>query len=71
MGARTVRLNIISIHAPPRGATMNGSQGEIAYIISIHAPPRGATVFFLLFSWPFSFQFTPLREGRPPEKVVS
>ena len=22
MGARTVRLNIISIHAPPRGATL-------------------------------------------------
>ena len=43
MGARTVRLNIISIHAPPRGATaLVAAKGPTASI-SIHAPPRGAT----------------------------
>ena len=31
----------ISIHAPPRGATLEDLDPSI--IISIHAPPRGAT----------------------------
>ena len=34
---------IISIHAPPRGATHNGFRKVAPVIISIHAPPRGAT----------------------------
>ena len=100
--------NVISIHAPPRGATANvkplllgdkfqftplregrratsifpksscyfnsrpSARGDVVAMrkeyyqgISIHAPPRGATkkseknVICLLF------QFTPLREGRP------
>ena len=35
---------LISIHAPPRGATGNGVELEDdAMKISIHAPPRGAT----------------------------
>ena len=57
--------NFISIHAPPRGATVQLVQRVRPRAISIHAPPRGATRFsnhrciFLLF------QFTPLREGRP------
>ena len=34
---------IISIHAPPRGATCNISCRDIKSKISIHAPPRGAT----------------------------
>ena len=35
--------NIISIHAPPRGATVH--QNVLVFVkgISIHAPPRGAT----------------------------
>ena len=33
----------ISIHAPPRGATMLKAEFLRARIISIHAPPRGAT----------------------------
>ena len=33
--------------------------------ISIHAPPRGATHQHLMSSKHSSFQFTPLREGRP------
>ena len=33
----------ISIHAPPRGATLRHIAAENALFISIHAPPRGAT----------------------------
>ena len=33
----------ISIHAPPRGATLAGGREKRRFIISIHAPPRGAT----------------------------
>ena len=42
-GRRRMRHTAISIHAPPRGATLSvkGQNGGIA--ISIHAPPRGAT----------------------------
>ena len=56
----------ISIHAPPRGATVNARHVADGVVISIHAPPRGATI-----KLPFQkfqrglFQFTPLREGRP------
>ena len=48
-GDRTVKelaLNqLISIHAPPRGATTAfARRRKTPYIISIHAPPRGATL---------------------------
>ena len=33
----------ISIHSPPRGATVHFSFGTFSTQISIHAPPRGAT----------------------------
>ena len=33
----------ISIHAPPRGATIKIAGSKFVYAISIHAPPRGAT----------------------------
>ena len=33
----------ISIHAPPRGATLCRDENERRKYISIHAPPRGAT----------------------------
>ena len=33
----------ISIHAPPRGATIVAGESELDVNISIHAPPRGAT----------------------------
>ena len=55
---------LISIHAPPRGATSALSKPINLGKISIHAPPRGATrrsqgtIPYALF------QFTPLREGR-------
>ena len=34
---------VISIHAPPRGATGFGGMNQPIILISIHAPPRGAT----------------------------
>ena len=56
----------ISIHAPPRGATDGGDDNGLDAGISIHAPPRGATCEL---TPPIigvgTFQFTPLREGRP------
>ena len=78
----------ISIHAPPRGATLEVFAQDVEFLISIHAPPRGATTAALycgerrkyfnsrpsargdLPHRPESggvrqFQFTPLREGRP------
>ena len=36
-------VHLISIHAPPRGATHRRVQCDCALPISIHAPPRGAT----------------------------
>ena len=57
---------VISIHAPPRGATNGALTSATVSTISIHAPPRGAT---RKHSPPRCcrciFQFTPLREGRP------
>ena len=59
------RHQVISIHAPPRGATCLLLRCRQRFAISIHAPPRGAT---LNPPPPRAavplFQFTPLREGR-------
>ena len=55
----------ISIHAPPRGATVRATQDAIRRLISIHAPPRGATNRAERRRAARDiFQFTPLREGR-------
>ena len=56
--------NVISIHAPPRGATAHGMQANRHRGISIHAPPRGATYTVRPSRMAALFQFTPLREGR-------
>ena len=58
----------ISIHAPPRGATLFLRSEKLGEHISIHAPPRGATDYGIRVGGAFSFQFTPLREGRQQEK---
>ena len=60
---------VISIHAPPRGATVK--PGYIVRIgrISIHAPPRGATAKRGPIVEQFQFQFTPLREGRRADRA--
>ena len=57
-------INRISIHAPPRGATMSDQELHDFLIISIHAPPRGATLCRRMLRIFSAFQFTPLREGR-------
>ena len=55
----------ISIHAPPRGATLGVPLLCMTQFISIHAPPRGATISTSTSrKSTFPFQFTPLREGR-------
>ena len=56
---------LISISAPPRGATGEVMHNIIVFEISIHAPPRGATWSFPPSRDYPTFQFTPLREGRP------
>ena len=57
---REVRLGIsmihphhsgVSIHAPTRGATLNGAYNWQAYSVSIHAPTRGATSCLKLPCW--------------------
>ena len=55
----------ISIHAPPRGATVRANCPAYCGVISIHAPPRGATGSAWVADEAWVFQFTPLREGRP------
>ena len=60
----TVFFECISIHAPPRGATVKDEAEENLHIISIHAPPRGATSRCRRGEANGKFQFTPLREGR-------
>ena len=61
----------ISIHAPPRGATRGARGFRVSGGgISIHAPPRGATLQAALrMRYSGKFQFTPLREGRPAQRV--
>ena len=59
------RFTLISIHAPPRGATSKYFCPYRCRFISIHAPPRGATHADNAEFRAFVFQFTPLREGRP------
>ena len=58
------RDGIISIHAPPRGATELDYPLKNYGNISIHAPPRGATNHGKNAIFMRKFQFTPLREGR-------
>ena len=59
---RHPRLVSISIHAPPRGATLAGGKcPDLCANISIHAPPRGATIVdgFLLSVDPISIHAPP------------
>ena len=62
--AQTGKALMISIHAPPRGATFPFTNFHEQNLISIHAPPRGATALSQKIMWMNRFQFTPLREGR-------
>ena len=63
-------IRLISIHAPPRGATERLITAEAERNISIHAPPRGATAKNMWMNrMQCLFQFTPLREGRPTSRL--
>ena len=59
--------NLISIHAPAGGATFASILVGPNRHISIHAPAGGATRSRPESAAARSFQFTPLREGRPGE----
>ena len=61
---QSITLSLISIHAPPRGATDSYRRHYSPISISIHAPPRGATPRAEFITGKRVFQFTPLREGR-------
>ena len=62
---------LISIHAPPRGATRAGGTLQSKSAISIHAPPRGATTREFWDTLHKLFQFTPLREGRRMLRIAA
>ena len=58
---------LISIHAPPRGATAGGNGKENCDAISIHAPPRGATIAAEATTVrPYYFNSRPSARGDPP-----
>ena len=61
-------LPLISIHAPPRGATLTQAEVKVLLYISIHAPPRGAT-FATLPKWTIfqNFNSRPSARGDPAE----
>ena len=56
-------IRLISIHAPPRGATAAVDAEKKALDISIHAPPRGATDIRLLRSRRCYFNSRPSARG--------
>ena len=65
---RRAAAHPISIHAPARGATVSYQSLFKMTYISIHAPARGATRTPWNSFKPRTFQFTPLREGRPRKR---
>ena len=56
--------DVISIHAPTRGATLGKSTSDLSAYISIHAPTRGATCTWLTNAINAIFQSTLLQEER-------
>ena len=62
------RLNaaLISIHAPPRGATSRSAVPECTPYFNSRPSARGDISYSLRSVSGTIFQFTPLREGRPP-----
>ena len=58
-------IDVISIHAPTRGATLNRTMRNETRGISIHAPTRGATHLQGIFLSLLEFQSTLPREERP------
>ena len=61
----------ISIHAPPRGATVRVEAADGSLFISIHAPPRGATraIRAILQSQDFNSRPSARGDARSPGKT--
>ena len=57
--------HFISIHAPPRGATLRFGQFFLHFYFNSRPSARGDLERSISMSAFFAFQFTPLREGRP------
>ena len=65
-------IELISIHAPPRGATSDAINDIKAERISIHAPPRGATRQFLeIPAYFFNFNSRPSARGDTNRVLVN
>ena len=60
---RVVAQDLISIHAPARGASVTAWRLFYRKVISIHAPARGASSGKEGDTGGCGFQFMPLREG--------
>ena len=57
--------DVVSIHAPARGATFGRSLATLVAAVSIHAPARGATAVPTPLPLSRLFQFTRPRGARP------
>ena len=53
-----LNTDIVSIHAPTRGATCNLHQSRYYQVVSIHAPTRGATDIHSSIGYTIKFQST-------------
>ena len=62
---------IISIHAPPRGATAQVPRWDCVQYFNSRPSARGDPTDMHLARSFSSFQFTPLREGRPFEQMAN
>ena len=62
--------NIISIHAPAKGATQSIRQWKANIPISIHAPAKGATASGAFVTTDWEFQSTLPRRERPYAKTT-
>ena len=65
------RLSDFNSRPSARGDLIPYLYEELDIDISIHAPPRGATQMPTIRLPIHLFQFTPLREGRPPRSAIS
>ena len=61
--------NLISIHAPTRGATSSSKVGYASENISIHAPTRGATLISAS-RLPYHLNFNPRSYKRSDDEII-
>ena len=70
-GSQGEIARIISIHAPPRGATSSASRPTRGTYFNSRPSARGDPTDMHLVRSSSSFQFTPLREGRRGEALAA